>query len=102
MRLQSVEVKEVAEEGAGGESESTLKVSEEDEPLASACGGHDLSAGDAPLVLSWHLADANQNLDIARGDVGPLPAPAAGLRGVPPGSHGARGRREKRDEVLEA
>jgi len=91
MRLQSVEVKEIAEEGAGGESESTLEVSEEDDPLASARGGHDLSAGDAPLDLSRHFAGANQSLDVACGDLGPLPAPAARLRGVSPGSHGVRG-----------
>src|SRR4051794_13224139 len=91
MRLQSVEVKEIAEKGAGGEAGSTLEVSEEDDPLASARGGHDLRAEDAPLDLCRHLAGANQSLDVARGDLGPLPAPVARLRGIPPGSHGVRG-----------
>ena len=56
MWLQSVEVEEVAEEHADGESESTLKVSEEHDPLASACLRHGLGAGSAPQDLSGHLA----------------------------------------------
>src|SRR3954447_1733095 len=40
VRLKSVEVEEFAEEGASGKAESTLKVSEEHDPLARARAGH--------------------------------------------------------------
>src|ERR1041385_7793999 len=63
MRLQSVEVEEISKERAGGEVESTLEVSEENNPLASTRVGHELGAGDTPLDFSRHLAGANQSLD---------------------------------------
>src|ERR1041385_7798559 len=40
----------------------------------------------APLDLSRYFAGVNQSLDVAFCDLGPLPAPAARLRGVSPGS----------------
>ena len=98
MWLQAMEVEEISEEGAGGESESTLEVSEEDNPLVSTRIGHELGAGSTPLDLGRHLAGANQSLDGTDGDRGALPAPAAGLGGISPGRHGACGRKEKEDE----
>ena len=67
VRLQMVEIEEISKESTGGEAESTLKMSEEDDPLASACVGHDLGAGSAPLNLGRHLPGADQGLDSARG-----------------------------------
>ena len=98
MRLQMVEIEKVPKEGAGGDSEATLKVSVENDSLASTRIGHELGAGSTPLDLGRHLAGANQGLDGTGGDRGTLPAPPAGLRGVSPGRHGACGREENEDE----
>ena len=93
--MQSVEIEELAEERAGGEAESTLEVSEENNPLASTRVRHDLGAGDTPLDFGWHLPGANQRLDGAGGDRRALPAPAARLRGISPWRHGICGRRRE-------
>jgi hypothetical protein len=102
MRLKSVELKELAEEGACGKAESTLKVSEEDDPLARARAGHDVGlARDPPFDLCGHLSGANQCFDGDGGGLGSLPAPAARLRDVPSWRHwfrrrGRRGSRPRR------
>src|ERR1041384_1947364 len=98
MRLQMVEIEKVLKEGAGGESKSTLKVSDENDSLASTRIGHELGSGSTPLDLGRHLAGANQGLDGTGGDFGTFPTPTAGLGGVSPGRYGARGREENEDE----
>src|SRR4051812_47722624 len=73
VRLKMVEIKKIAEKLTRRESEPTLKVREEDNPLASKCLRHDLSAGSAPQDCSRDLADVHQGLDVAGGRLGSLP-----------------------------
>src|SRR3954462_5020408 len=91
MRLQVVEVQEGTEEIARGKTETTSKMSKEDDSLTGSCLGHYLVARDAPLDPGRHFASSDEGLDGDGRSFGALPARAGSLGEVWSGSLGSLG-----------